>query len=137
MVVGSRKKSPDSRHEVEKDEDQEQKSLEYGFFVSFSMAKGFLILESLASDAHFDRLNDQIKVLFIIEVGSADCFVEDMHEQCSLVRADMEKRSWLMSKLERLAVGEVATGYLESLRHVKEGWPKADFIEGVVTSRSH
>ncbi|GKE07728.1 hypothetical protein Tco_1411279, partial [Tanacetum coccineum] len=54
------------------------------------------------------------------EVGCEDCFAEDMRNQCSLVRADMEKRSRLMSELERLAVGEVVAEYLESLRQMQK-----------------
>ncbi|GKB46143.1 protein kinase-like domain, concanavalin A-like lectin/glucanase domain protein, partial [Tanacetum coccineum] len=84
------------------------------------MAEGFPILESLAIDYHSHRLNDQMKVWFFREVGSKDCFTKDMRDQCSLVRADMEKRSQLMSELERLAVGEVAAEYLESLRQMQK-----------------
>ncbi|GJS31827.1 hypothetical protein Tco_0492447 [Tanacetum coccineum] len=43
-----------------------------------------------------------------------------MRNQCSLVRADMEKRSRLISELERLAVGEVVAEYLESLRQMQK-----------------
>ncbi|GJT25765.1 hypothetical protein Tco_0895702 [Tanacetum coccineum] len=44
-------------------------------------------------------MTEQKKVWFLREVASEDCFAEDLRDQCSQVRANMEK---MMLELERL-----------------------------------
>ncbi|GJZ11959.1 hypothetical protein Tco_0546718 [Tanacetum coccineum] len=78
------------------------------------MAEGFPILESLAIDFDSDQLQDQMKAWFLKEVGSVDCFAEDMRDQCTALRVEMEKRSRLMSGVERLAIGGVAVDCLQA-----------------------
>ncbi|GJT78029.1 RNA-directed DNA polymerase, eukaryota, reverse transcriptase zinc-binding domain protein [Tanacetum coccineum] len=47
-------------------------------------------------------MTEQIKVWFLREVASEDCFAEDLRDQCSQVRANMEKRVQMMLELDRL-----------------------------------
>ncbi|GJW10060.1 hypothetical protein Tco_1575887 [Tanacetum coccineum] len=44
-------------------------------------------------------MTEQINMWFLREVASEDCFAEDLRDQCSQVRANMEK---MMLELERL-----------------------------------
>nr|GEU95598.1 hypothetical protein [Tanacetum cinerariifolium] len=80
------------------------------------MADRLPILKALVIESHSNQLNNKTKVWLSEEVGSEDGFARDMSEQCYFVRMDMEKRARLMSKLEKHAVCEGATRYLEILR---------------------
>nr|GFB84036.1 hypothetical protein [Tanacetum cinerariifolium] len=44
-------------------------------------------------------MTEQMKVWFLREVASEDCFAEDLRDQCSQVRAYMEKRGKMMLAL--------------------------------------
>ncbi|GKC80765.1 hypothetical protein Tco_1131539 [Tanacetum coccineum] len=84
------------------------------------MAEQCHLLDALAIDAYYDYLNDQMKVRFSKEVRSEDAFAEEMHDQCYLVRAEMEERSRLMLELERRAGGDAGATYIESLRQMQK-----------------
>ncbi|GJS31156.1 hypothetical protein Tco_0491776 [Tanacetum coccineum] len=59
---------------------------------------------------------EQIKVWFLREVASEDCFAKDLRDQCSQVRANMEKQVQMMLELEKLR-GRGAT--LDCLDHLR------------------
>ncbi|GKD71522.1 hypothetical protein Tco_1325612 [Tanacetum coccineum] len=58
-------------------------------------------------------MTEQIKVWFLREVASEDCFAEDLRDQCSQVRANMEK---MMLELERLRGRRATLDCLDRLR---------------------
>ncbi|GJT25760.1 hypothetical protein Tco_0895697 [Tanacetum coccineum] len=58
-------------------------------------------------------MTEQINVWFLREVASEDCFAEDLRDQCSQVRANMEK---MMLELERLRGRGATLDCLDRLR---------------------
>ncbi|GKD16627.1 hypothetical protein Tco_1205785 [Tanacetum coccineum] len=61
-------------------------------------------------------MTNQMKVWFLREVALEDCFADDLHDQCSQVRAYMEKRGQMMLELGRLGGRGAAVDCLDRLR---------------------